>query len=51
MNNKSRGDHDSIGDKNAKIAYSILNELTSNNKLLLVDNHVKQLVYEILDRM
>lgn len=50
--NKSRSDQDTIlTEKNLKIGFSILNELTANNRLLLIDNSVKQLIYEILDRM
>ena len=48
--NKSRSDPDNV-DKNVKIAFSILNELTANNRLLVIDNNVKQLIYDILDRM
>lgn len=48
--NKTRADSDPI-DKNVKIAFSILNELTANNRLLIVDNSVKQLIYDIIDRM
>lgn len=49
---KAKSEHEaSLGENNVKIAFSILNELTANNKLLFIDNNVKQLVFDILDRM
>lgn len=47
----NRVDQESSSDKNVKIAFSILNDLTANNRLLIVDNNVKQLINDILDRM
>ncbi len=40
-----------LSEKNVKIAFHVLNKLTSNNKLFGIDAYVKQFVYYIVNKM
>ena len=38
-------------EKNMKIAFKVLNKLTANNKLFLIDTYIKQFIFYVVNKM
>jgi hypothetical protein len=40
-----------LSDKNMRIALNVMNKLTANNRLFVIDGYIKQLVYFMVNKM